>query len=144
MGGDPRDLRRRYVDAGFTEPGQLVAQRARADAERFGGLAPVAVAGPQRIENQVALARTERGGERGRRSGGARTDLVGYIARELELDVLRADDRTVDQDDCPLHEVVELADVARPRISEQQVRRLRAQRRDRRPGAAAGGKELHG
>src|SRR5882724_11607671 len=45
----------RNVNAGFAQADKLVAQRALADSQPLGRLAPVSLARAQRIENQVAL-----------------------------------------------------------------------------------------
>src|SRR6185312_15039425 len=55
---------RRYVDARLAQAGELVAQRAWTDAEALSRLAPAALMGAQRIEDEIALRLHQRAGER--------------------------------------------------------------------------------
>src|SRR5579872_2383439 len=132
----------RDVDAGLAQPRELVAQGARTDAEPLRRLAPAPLVVAQRIEDEIALGLHQRAGERADRirAGGVRLRrLVG----ELELNVLRPDDRPVEQDQRALQQVVQLAHVSRPGIGEEQVGRLGAQCRNGRSRPAARGQELH-
>ena len=90
-----------HVDAGLAQPCQLVAQGARADAERLGGVAGGSVAGAQRIEDQCR-ARADRARRPAKRAAAAVGVRSGFgcacsevSLREFELDVLWPDHRPV-------------------------------------------------
>src|SRR5688572_13923755 len=106
---DSDQSRCRDIDAGAAEARQLLAQRARADAQLLGHLAAAAVRGTQRLEDHVALGALH-GLVQGRHAAiGGQVQARGLL---LEQDVLGFDDRAFHQHQRALQQVVELAHVA--------------------------------
>src|SRR6185436_12611537 len=100
--------------------GQHVMERGPAYVERAGGPADIAPTPYQGIAEQPSLALVPRLSQRGQRVHGG---------RRVEVEVGRADDTAAGHDDGAVHLVLELADVAGPRVLDDSFKSLGAEPR---------------